>query len=107
MDSIHPIFHLKLDVIGADLSALGISEEQVKTSFSINADYEGNFDQFDFKSTIEDGLVVHEQNPYPLGNFSLSAGSKQNNTEYKITSEFLNLKLDANTSQEKISPPPL
>ncbi|MFT6947931.1 MAG: translocation and assembly module TamB [Vicingaceae bacterium] len=102
LDSINPVFDLNLNVIGAELNALGVTEKQLKTAFQLTAHFRGNENAFLFHSDLNNDVVVFNQKPYSLGNLKVHAESNSESSTATIKSDFLNLELNATASYNKL-----
>lgn len=96
LDSISPKIAIDFRLEGADLYALGLTEKEIKAKLMMNANFEGNTDQFDFKMLVSEGVAVYDESNYHLGTVSLTASASADSTSMDITSNFLNGRLRAN-----------
>ncbi|WP_378173513.1 translocation/assembly module TamB domain-containing protein [Aquimarina sp. SS2-1] len=103
LDSISPQFDGVVDLKGADLNGLGVTQDIIKTQFKLFFDFEGNAKNFKLDSKIEDALVVKANEPYPVSDIQINALSNKNQSKISIDSRFLNANLSANTGLEQIS----
>jgi hypothetical protein len=102
LDSVASKFNMLLDLKGADLYALGITKENIRTKFKLNADFEGNTTNFDLKSKITEGVAVYDNNGYAIGNFNVDAHIKENKTNLTISSHLLDVFLESNSSPKNL-----
>ena len=102
LDSISPKVAVNFNMEGADLFALGLTEEQIKAKLKMNANFEGNANQFEFDSHLFDGIAVQGENTYSLGIVDISASVSKDSTAMDISSNFLNGKLRANADLDRI-----
>lgn len=103
LDSTNSKIDLKLDLKGADFFALGISAKSSRAKMLFKANFEGNLDEFDLKSTIEDGIIVYDQNPYPIGRFALDGSVREDSTSVDIHSKILNGFVRTNTNPTELA----
>ncbi len=103
LDSLASIINLDLDLIGADLQALGITQEDIRAAVKLNAEFKGNAEDFSLDALLSEGTVVYENKQYKLGNIDLNAAIDQTSTEASIDSEFLKGDLKSNASPNKIN----
>ncbi|MHA7059153.1 translocation/assembly module TamB domain-containing protein [Aquimarina sp. M1] len=103
LDSVSPKIDGLVDVKGADLNGLGITQERIKTQFKLLVDFKGNSDNFTLISNITDALVVKENEPYPVSDIKVTASSNKKQTKALIDSRFLNANISANANIQAIS----
>ncbi|WP_086475640.1 translocation/assembly module TamB domain-containing protein [Arenibacter amylolyticus] len=97
LDSISSKVELFLNVIGADLSALGITKRDTKAQFKLQANFKGNADDFTLQSQIDDALLVYENTPYPVTNLKVNAASNGKRTTVDINSKIIQGELRSNS----------
>ena len=103
LDSVATQANVDLNVIGADLQALGLLNRNVKTGMDVSADFKGNIDSYNIKSTIKNGVVVYDNNTYLLGAVNAEAFINKDTTAVKINNKMLNVNLQSNTDPETFS----
>ena len=103
LDSISPKIAMDFNLEGADLYALGLTEKQIKAKLKMNANFKGNSEEFDFDSHVSQGVAVYDESTYYLGPVDLIASVTHDSTAMDIKSDFLNGKLRANASLDRIS----
>jgi len=103
LDSVAPEATLELDVIGANLQALGIMKRNVKTGLKLYADYKGNGTNYDVSAIIDDGVVVYDNKTYLLGSFDALAHVTKDTTSVSLRNKMLDLKLESNTDPQTFS----
>ena len=86
LDSINSQASLNLNLKGADLTALGLTEKSTKAQLILDASFEGNLEEFQANATITDATVVHEQNTYPVGTVWINALVKNDSTSIDLES---------------------
>jgi hypothetical protein len=97
LDSIAPEATLELDVIGADLQSLGLTERNVKTAMNIYADFKGNNESYDVSAIIDKGVFVYNNRTYLLGDLTALAFVDKDTTSVSIKNKILDLNLKSNT----------
>ncbi|MDT7829379.1 translocation/assembly module TamB domain-containing protein [Pricia sp. S334] len=102
LDSTDSQIKLDLNLIGADLQALGVTQEDIRTGIKLNAEFKGNADSFDLNALLSEGTAVYENDQYKLGDVDLSAVVREMGTEVRIESEFLKGDLKANASPDQL-----
>ncbi len=98
LDSISPKIKLNLNVIGADLLALGITKADIKTGLDLEADFEGNMDSYSLNALINNGVAVYDGQQYQMGHIQIKSIIDSLNTEVHLKSDFLNGGLKSNSS---------
>ncbi|MFC4872965.1 translocation/assembly module TamB domain-containing protein [Negadavirga shengliensis] len=102
LDSANSQIHAELDLKGADFFALNLSPNDLRASFKLLVDWEGNPEAFDLGSKLEEGIVVFEERPYPIGDFLLNLKVDPDSTRMKLNSAILDGELAANASPENM-----
>ncbi len=103
LDSLDSNIKIDLNLIGADLQALGITQEDIKAAIKLNADFKGNAEDFTLDALLSEGTAVYENNQYKLGNIDLKAAIDTTRTQASIDSDFVKGGLKANAMPGKIS----
>ena len=96
LDSIAPQANLKIDLIGADLNALGLSDNDLRTGLKLNLNYEGKTDGFDVDAKIDDGIFVFNNKSYLLGDFQSYVHIRKDSTAVGLHNKMLDLELKSN-----------
>lgn len=86
LDSINSQVNLILNLIGADFSALGLTQKNTKAQLNLEANFEGNLEEFQANAMISDATIVQEQKNYPLGTIWLNAFVKNDSTSIDFES---------------------
>lgn len=89
---------MDLELNGADLYGLNFSSKELRTKFSLAAAFEGNPENFDLQSKLENGTIVLEDQAYPIGELDLSLRVLPDSTGFTIQSNLLNGYLYSNVS---------
>lgn len=103
LDSVDSKIGLNLDLIGANLYALGITGEKIRTGFNLSADIHGKPDDFEAKAFLTEGVAVYDGNQYQLGSVDLIADIDVNHTDLGVKSDFLTATLKSNSSPEALN----
>ncbi len=103
LDSIAPEATVELDVVGANLQALGLMKRNVKTGLKLYADYKGDGSNYDVSAIINDGVVVYDNKTYLLGAFDALAHVTKDTTSVSLRNKMLDLKLESNTDPQTFS----
>jgi len=103
LDPVSPKASAHLNVIGANLQALGLMTRDVRTAFKLDADFEGNEDGFDVISTVGDGVVVYDNRSYLVGEILATAHVRSDTTSIWLDNKMIELSLESNTDPETFS----
>jgi hypothetical protein len=103
LDSINSKASLHLNLKGADLAALGLTEKSNKAQLNLDANFEGNLEEFQASATISDATFLQEQKNYTLGTIRLNALVKNDSTHINLESRPMAGFLQANTNPSKLS----
>jgi hypothetical protein len=98
LDSVSPNIDATLDIIGADLQALGITKRNIKTAFQFNVNFEGNAETFDARTTIHDAVSVYDNQTYLIGELTANTFVRPDTTYLKVDNRMLNLELESNAN---------
>ncbi|WP_246130279.1 translocation/assembly module TamB domain-containing protein [Bizionia saleffrena] len=103
LDSISPEASIELDIIGADLQALGVMDRNVKTGMKIFADFKGNGSNYDVSTHIDNGVVIYDNRTYLLGDLKAKAHVDKDTTSVWVTNKMLNLVVQSNSDPQTFS----
>ncbi len=103
LDSLDSNIKLDLNLIGADLQALGVTQENIRAGIKLNANFKGNAEDFTLDGLLSEGTAVYENKQYKLGNINLNAAIGKKSTEASIDSDFLIGDLKSNATPDKIT----
>jgi len=98
LDSVSPRFDFNLFMDGADLAALGITQKEIKTGFTLEGWFEGNANAFEAKAEIIDGVAVYNNKTYLLGNLNASAFVREDTTSVNVDNRILDMDLQSNAT---------
>jgi len=98
LDSVATSVKAELDVIGADLQALGLMEKNVRTAFNLDVTFKGNAERFELASVISDAVFVYDNDSYMLGKMDIAAFVGTDTTAVSIDNKIIDLKLRSNAS---------
>lgn len=96
LDSIAPEIAVNLNIIGADLQALGLSVNPVRTAMEIKGNFKGNAESYDATATVSDGVFVYANDSYLLGDVDLLAHVRPDTTSVAVQNQMLDLRLYSN-----------
>ncbi len=103
LDSIATQIDLNLNVKGANLNALGLTEKQITSALKINASFKGNLESYRVNASIEDGLAIYDNESYLLGNVGISAYVLPDSTSVDINNKMLDLTLRSNANPANLA----
>ncbi len=103
LDSVNPRASLKLDLIGADLQALGLMQRDVRTALVLTADFVGNAESYNVSALIDNGVVVYDNKSYLLGDINARARIRKDTTSISVTNKMLDMKLESNTDPQTLT----
>ncbi|QCX02037.1 translocation/assembly module TamB [Aggregatimonas sangjinii] len=103
LDTLNSKINLDLHLIGADLYALGITEEEIKAGLKMKADFTGNNEDFTVNALVSEGVAVYDNEQYQLGDIEMETNIGKTTTDFTINSDFLNGTLVSNTSPDKLN----
>ncbi len=102
LDSLHPIVNLDLEVIGANLQALGLTKEDIRVALDLRADYVGSTSDYTLNGHLLNGVAVYDNNQYQTGDLRFSSEIDSVRTDITIDSDFLKGELKSNSSPKGI-----
>ncbi|MFT7237680.1 MAG: translocation and assembly module TamB [Cyclobacteriaceae bacterium] len=100
LDSLTPKANLELDVIGAALQDLGLSNRDIRAAFKVKTNMEGTANAFDATFEISDALAVYDYKSYNLGVFEGQAYVRQDSTNVNLNSEIMDFSMIANADPQ-------
>ncbi|SDB65929.1 Family of unknown function [Flavobacteriaceae bacterium MAR_2010_188] len=103
LDSIAPEAQIKLNLVGADLQGLGFSRRDIRTGFTLVADFKGNLTSYDFKASVDDGVVVYDDKTYLLGDINAMAHVRADTTSVNVKNKLIDFNLQSNTDPQTFS----
>lgn len=103
LDSIASEIAVDLNLIGADLQALGLTNRAIKTKLRLHADVYGNTDSYNVAAAVHDGVFVYDNKTYILGDLDAKAHTKTDTTSITVKNKIFDLNLESNTDPETFS----
>ena len=104
IDSIASEYRLELNIIGADLQALGLTPEAIRTKFKLNAELKGDTEAFDFTTSIEQGTVVRGNDAFNLGTTNLTTHVRPDTSSVQMTNDLIDFDLRSNANLLSLGP---
>ncbi len=98
LDTVASQIDMDLNVKGANLNALGLTEKQITSALKINATFKGDLDSYRVNAAVSDGLAIYDNQSYLLGNVGISAYVLPDSTSLDITNKMLDLTLRSNAN---------
>ncbi|NJB81298.1 translocation/assembly module TamB domain-containing protein [Wenyingzhuangia aestuarii] len=103
LDSLTSSISSAIKINGVNLQALKLTEENLRARIYLNVDYKTNADGFKVKAETENGLLVYNEESFPIGNFLMNTNIAKDSTNVSVASNMLNLKLSANANPEQVT----
>lgn len=103
LDSVSPEATMELNIIGADLKALGLMQRDVKTGMKIYADFKGNATNYDVAAIVDDGVVVYDNKTYLIGDLNALAHVRKDTTSVSIKNKLVDVLLQSNADPQTFS----
>lgn len=103
LDSINTKATVNLNLIGADLKALGLMQRKVKTGLELSLNFSGNPEKYSIKSNIKNGVAVYDNRTFLLGSLTANAFVDEDTTAISIKNKMIDLSLESNTDPQTFS----
>lgn len=103
LDSVSPEANVELNIIGADLNALGIMQQEVKTGMKIYADFKGDATNYDVAAIIDQGVVVYDNKTYLMGDLNALAHVRKDTTSVSIKNKLVDILVQSNADPQTFS----
>lgn len=97
LDTIASHITANLDMRGIDFKALRLTNDNIRSSFKLHADFEGSTDRFEFSSGISNGMVIKDGRTYTIDDFDINGVVNDHNTSVDIRGGIIQAKLRSNT----------
>lgn len=102
LDSLAPEFNLHFDLKGANLQKLGLVDRDIRTTFKLDADFVGRAKAYDLIATVGDGLFIHDNKSYLLGDILATAHVESDTTSIWINNKIARLQLESNAKPGEV-----
>ena len=102
LDSVASQAAINLDLIGADLQALGLTEQNIKAALTLQGTFKGDPEDYEIQTQINEGVAVYDDRAYQLGDLDISAYVKPDTTSLAISNRILNLDLESNANPQQV-----
>lgn len=103
LDSINTKAKVAVNIIGADLQALGVMQRNVKTGMDISLDFNGNLENYNVAANVNDGVFVYDNRTYLMGLLKADAFINKDTTAVSINNKMLDLELQSNSDPQTSS----
>jgi hypothetical protein len=103
LDTVNTKATVNLNLIGADLEALGFVKRKVKTGMELSLNFEGNSKNYRLKSNVKNGVFVYDNRTYLLGQLSANAYVDKDTTAVSVKNKMIDLSLESNTDPQTFS----
>ncbi|TXE09212.1 translocation/assembly module TamB [Gelidibacter salicanalis] len=103
LDSVSPEANVELNIIGADLQALGLMQREVRTGMKIYADFKGNATNYDVAAIVDEGVVVYDNKTYLIGDLNALAHVRKDTTSVSIKNKLVDLLLQSNSDPQSFT----
>lgn len=97
LDTVAPEIRALVDIKGADLMALGLMKRDIRTGAKIDAFFKGNASSYNASATINDGVIVYDNNTYLLGSLETRARIRPDTTTVSLKNKIVDMNLESNT----------
>jgi len=94
---------VNLNLIGADLYALGLTKRRIRTQLKLNADYEKVKGGFNANARLDNVTAVYDKKSYNLSPLNIDASVKNDSTSVDISGNLISGELRANAAPGKIA----
>lgn len=103
LDSLTSQIKSSIRIKGVNLQALKITEKNLKARINIDVDYKTNNKGLAVNAKTENGLLVYNEESFPVSNFIISTNIAKDSTTASVESDLVNFKLNANANPTQIS----
>ncbi|WP_437371188.1 translocation/assembly module TamB domain-containing protein [Maribacter litoralis] len=91
------------NIIGAALQELGLTKSDIKIAANINGNYTGTPSNYTINTTIDEGIVIADNEQYQVSTIVLKAHIEDTITDVSVQSNFLKGQLASNASPNRIT----
>ncbi|PQJ80881.1 hypothetical protein BTO18_03020 [Polaribacter porphyrae] len=103
LDTVNTKANATINVIGADLEALGLMQRKVKTGMDITLGFKGNATNYTVDADVKNGAVVYDNKTYLLGGINVNGFIDKDTTAVSFKNKTIDLKLASNTDPARFS----
>ncbi|MCC5935652.1 MAG: translocation/assembly module TamB [Lunatimonas sp.] len=101
LDEEHSVVDLLLDIKGADLRALELVQDDMRARLNYSIHWEGNVDEFSLATELKEGILVFNEQSYPIEGFDLLAWVDPDTTFVQLESSLLQVDFASNASPNR------
>lgn len=94
---------VNVDVIGADLEALGFMQRKVKAGMDISLNFNGNLEKYKINTNVKNGTIVYDNRSYLLGEILSETYIDKDTTAFVLKNKMIEAKLQSNASPTEFS----
>lgn len=103
-DAINYKLDVLLDITGADLYALKLSDKKIKTKLKLKTNFNGNLEKFESALAVNDIVFVIENDTYNLSDLLANASVNEGASKAIIKGSFINATLNSNSTPSELFP---
>lgn len=103
LDSVRSVLDMSMGLNGINLYELGLTKQDVRAAFNLNAKFQGNMEDFELRSRLEDGVVVSQNNSYDMGVLELLAKISNTQTTLEVNHNIINGQLQSNVNPQQLT----
>lgn len=96
LDSVKPKANLNLNLKGARLQELGLASRDIRLGFKLDAEFEGNAEEYETYADFTEAVVVYDNSTYLPGDLNAHAFVRPDSTSVQIRNKILELDLKSN-----------
>jgi len=103
LDSSHTVYNFNFNLIGADLKALHLSDENIRVSTFLHSDLKKqNTENITGSAVLKNTLLIKDEIKYPIDSLLLTSAYTDNNAAISITSTMMNANLTGNITLRQL-----
>jgi translocation and assembly module TamB len=103
VDSAHPQFDFSFQLLGADLKALNLSEEDLRISLFIQSDLKKeNTENMTGTAVLKNVLLLKGEEKFPVDSILLTSAYKDGQADISLTSDMLNADLNGDVTLSQL-----
>ena len=96
LDSVKPKANINLNLKGARLQELGLASRDIRLGFKLDAEFEGNAEEYETYADFTEAVIVYDNNTYLPGDLNAHAFVRPDSTSVQIDNKILELDLKSN-----------
>lgn len=103
LDTLHTKATVNIDVIGANLEALGFMQRKVKAGMDISLNFNGNLEKYKLDMNVNKGTIVYKNRSYLLGEILAETYIDKDTTAFVLKNKMIEAKLQSNANPIEFS----